>query len=182
MKKLLLIIIGFVVIWGAFHFFKSTPSTSPNEGKTSTETPAGKPDPSNGTFLIDGSEVALTNGVSRVENEAGLTTETLLIKNKFAYGDLNTDGAEDVALLLEQSGGGSGTFIYLAAYISGPLNRKGSNAVFIGDRVAPQTLSLKNGVITLTYLDRNADEPFAATPTVSVTKQFVYKNGELVEK
>ena len=66
--------------------------------------------------------------------------------------------------------------------MSGPVNYKGSIATFLGDRVAPESISISKGVVTIKYLDRKEDEAFAAEPTVSVTKQFIYKNGELVEK
>ena len=102
--------------------------------------------------------------------------------DKFAYGDLNADGKEDTVLLLTRYGAGSGIFIYLAAFTSGPVTYKGSKAIFIGDRIAPKSLSIKGDTVTVEYLDRKPDEAFATEPTVSASKQFTYKNGEFVEK
>ncbi len=107
--------------------------------------------------------------------------ETTILDAK-GSGDINNDGKQDAVVLLSQSGAGSGIFIYAAAYVSGPLNYKGSNAVFIGDRISPQSVSISNGIITIHYLDRKPDEPYAADPTIPTTKQLIYQNGELVEK
>ena len=79
-------------------------------------------------------------------------------------------------------GSGSGTFIYAAAYLSGPVNYKGTEALFIGDRIAPQSVSISQGVVTVSYLDRKDDEPLSAEPTVSKNMQFVVRGGAFVER
>lgn len=111
---------------------------------------------------------------------SGAENATLLEEK--AYGDLNNDIKEDTVVFLAESGGGSGIFIYAAAYVSGPVNYKATDAVFLGDRVSPQSISVKNGMATITYLDRKPDEPLAAEPTVPASKSFIYKDGELVER
>lgn len=165
-----------VVAGLAIFYFMRDKSTSEKVTPTENESRNFRPDPSNATFIIDDEKITLSKG-----QEITSTEETSLL-DKFAYGDINGDGKVDTALFLVQSGGGSGTFIYLGAYISGPVNYKGSNTVFIGDRISPQSISVSKGVITVKYLERKENEPLAAEPTVSVTKQFVYTNGELVEK
>ena len=102
--------------------------------------------------------------------------------DKFAYGDINADNKNDIVLFLARYGGGSGIFIYLAAFVSGPVTYKGSNTVFIGDRVSPQSISVKNDVVTVKYLDRKEGEAFAAEPTVLISKQFIFNNGEFQVK
>lgn len=153
---LILIIIGVAVLY----FWNSGPETSITN--PSIQTQGFKPDPSGANF-------------SGIEGEFS-------ILDKKAYGDLNDDTKTDASVFLAESGGGSGVFIYVAAYVSGPINYKGSSAIFLGDRIAPQNISISNGMITVRYLDRKEDEPYAAEPTVSVTKTFVYKNGELEER
>lgn len=158
MKKLLLLII----IAAALLFFMRGEKADIVSDKP-TETSSFKPDPSNAIF-------------PGIENDAATILE------EKAYGDINNDQKIDTAIFLAERGGGSGVFIYAAAYISGPLNYKGTNAVFLGDRISPQGVSITNGVITVNYLDRKEDEPFAAEPTVMTSKQLVFKNGELVER
>lgn len=179
MKKLLF---GFVIITlAAFFYFwhMGAPQTAEN-----IPTPTGTsfhPDASSGAFTIDGDKITLSKGVS-IRNEGdGLTTETKLLDEQ-ALGDINADGKEDVVVILSQYAGGSGTFIYAAAYVSGPVSYKGTEAIFLGDRIAPQSVSISNGVATVKYLDRKEDEPFAAEPTISVSKQFIFKSGAFVEK
>ncbi|MBI1974712.1 MAG: hypothetical protein HYS51_02635 [Candidatus Zambryskibacteria bacterium] len=131
-----------------------------------------KPNPSNATFAFEDGLITLSGGKS----------EEVTLLDKLAYGDINTDYKTDAAMFLSQSSGGTGIFIYLATFVSGPLNYKGSNAVFLGDRISLQNISIKNGVITVEYLDRKPDEGFAAEPTIPVSKQFVFRNGILEEK
>lgn len=140
-------------------------------------------DPSNAAFTFDGEVITLTNGRSEETVVPGstLVEETLLL-DKFAYGDINADDKEDTVLLLARYGAGSGTFIYLAAFVSGPVTYRGTEAIFIGDRIAPQSVSINGEVITVKYLDRKSDEALAAEPTIVTSKQFVYKNGRFQEK
>ena len=140
-------------------------------------------DPSNATFTIEGESVKLSGGRNETSVAPGSSfMEETSILDKFAYGDLNGDNKEDTVLLLARYGAGSGTFVYLATFVSGTVTYRGSNAVFLGDRISPESITVSAGTITVRYLDREPDEPMAAEPTVSVTRQFVYINGELQEK
>lgn len=171
MKKLLVLIVIIAGVW--FLFFRDGTTANP---ESQNPPQVFQPDSSNATFVFDGEPVTLSDGVSD-ENDMQVS---LLEEN--ATGDLNADGKADSVALLASSGGGSGVFIYIAAYVSGPISYKGTEAIFIGDRVSPQNVSVANGVVTLNYLDRKSDEPFAAEPTVPVSKQFVYRNGTFQER
>ncbi len=181
MKKLLIIIIAIAIIAGV-QFWKKSGQVETIDTTPAPTTKNFQPDPSTATFIFDDQSVTLSKGEAETTDEAmGFTTETKLLDEK-AYGDLNNDGKEDSVVFLAQSGGGSGVFIYTAAYVSGPVSYKGTSAIFLGDRIAPQSVSISNGVATVRYLDRKADEAFAAEPTVSTSKQFIYKNGEFQER
>jgi hypothetical protein len=180
MKKLapiIAIIAAVLIIWFIFN--------TVSEPDTNTTAPANqaqvRPNPSNGAFIIDDASVSLKNGLNTQEIEgSSLEIETTLTDD-VAYGDINADGKDDAAVILVQAGGGSGVFVYAAAYVSGPVNYKGSNAVFLGDRVDPQSVSINNAMITVTYLDRKDDEPLAAEPTVKKTMRLIWNGSELVE-
>jgi len=177
MKKLLILVIilalaGTLIYLFQDKFVSSEPDTSENETG---------PDPSSATFIFDESSVTLSDGKNDEEDENGFLAETRLLEDR-ASGDLNGDGREDTAVVLARSGGASGVFIYIAGFVSGPVSYKGTNAIFVGDRIAPESISIKGGVVSLTYLDRGEDEPFSAEPTIERTKQFVYRNGEFVER
>jgi len=177
MKRLFFVVLLIAVIVGLY-FWKDSSSIEIDPTKFGYDPKSNiyQADPANATFTFDGVEVTLSNG--KIETDA---RETTLLEQK-AYGDLNSDSRNDTVVFLAQSGGGSGIFIYVASYVSGPINYKGTNALFLGDRIAPEDISIANGIVTVSYLDRAADEALAAEPTVKVSKQFVYKNGEFQEK
>lgn len=116
---------------------------------------------------IDGEPVTLgTEGTHYFGNEA--------------KGDINDDGTPDLVFLFTRQTGGSGTFYYAVAALQNSENRYvGTNAVFLGDRIAPQTSEIRNGIAVLNYADRATDEPFTATPSVGMTAYLYYQDGEL---
>lgn len=125
------------------------------------------------TYTIEGQPVTLVNGHSSTPPKSGITLNT--VTNYFgndATGDLNGDGMPDVAFILTQSAGGRGTFYYIAVAIKTATGYTGTNAVFLGDRIAPQTTEIKDGEVVVNYADRKDGEPMTATPSVGVSKYF----------
>lgn len=129
----------------------------------------------NATYTIEGQAVTLQNGL------AGTATITRYFGNE-AVGDLNGDGAADTALLVTKDGGGSGTFFYVVAAIKGEAGYSGTNAILLGDRIAPQTTEIANGVITVNYADREPGEPMAARPSLGVSRRFQVRGTMLFEQ
>lgn len=128
-------------------------------------------DAKNATYTVEGQEITLVNG--RFENTQYFGNE--------AKGDFNGDGIDDVALLLTQDSAGTGRFYYVAAVISSGSGFSGTNAIFLGDRIAPQTTEFINGEIIVNYADRNQGEPMTAEPSVGVSRDFEVLSGRLVE-
>lgn len=181
MKKLIFVVLIIGVIVAYFVLRDDTPKNTAPAVKDSAV--IGHPDPSNATFIFDEGSVTLSKGRSEEAVAPGSAfVEETTILDKFAYGDINADNKEDVVLFLANYGAGSGTFIYLAGYVSGPVTYRGTQVAFIGDRITPQSLSIDKGVVTVKYLDRKADDAYAVEPTIPRTLQFVYKNGEFQEK
>ncbi len=179
MKKLLLLIliIGLVgwYVWS-------------NNGKDKGQpveimTTVLNPDPANATFYFDDGPIKLKNGkVSLNITGSAISVDTNLAKEPVAYGDINGDGKNDAVIILSQDGGGSGIFVYLAAYVSGNVEYKGSNAVFIGDRISPESITvLKSGLVTFEYLDRDEKDPMTTEPTLLRKATFAWKNQALEE-
>lgn len=136
-------------------------------------------DPKNGTYLIEGKSVTLTNGYN--EWMATPVSATKIVTRYFgneAYGDFDGDGNEDVAFLLTQTGEGTGLFYYVTANLGGI---GGINALLIGDRIAPQTTEFKNDLIVVNYADRKPDEPFTVQPSVGYSRYFKVVDNKLVE-
>lgn len=127
--------------------------------------------PLNTTYSIDGSQFALRDGHFEMPASPGSAAKTMLeIVGVPAFGDLNADGNADAALILVYQGGGSGTFYYLAAAINGEDGYRGTNALFLGDRVIPQFVGIQNRAIAAGFRDREPSESFASTPTIDVTR------------
>ncbi len=97
-----------------------------------------------------------------------------------AVGDLNGDGVPDVAFIFTQSGGGSGTFYYVVAALKEVQGYQGTNAVLLGDRIAPQTTEIKDGQLIVNYADRKPNEPMTAQPSVGVSKYLRVQGTTLV--
>jgi hypothetical protein len=97
------------------------------------------------------------------------------------YGDIDDDGEEDAAMLLVEDPGGSGTFYYVVAALNLKGAYVGTNAVFLGDRIAPQNVRISNGVIIVNYADRRQEEPMATPPSVGKSKYLTLREGVLAE-
>lgn len=133
--------------------------------------PASRPDHKNIAYSIGGQTVRLVDGVSEAPAAPGsaATIVTRYFGNE-VRGDLNGDSREDVAFLLTQAPGGSGTFFYAVAALDLPSGLVGSQGILIGDRVAPQTTELEpGGTIVVNYADHDPQESFASPPSVAKT-------------
>lgn len=137
-------------------------------------------DPLNATYTIDGQLVALANGKAEIEAAPGSATKiTTTAFGQPTSGDLNNDGRADAALILVQNTGGSGTFYYVAAAINTASGARGTNAVLLGDRVAPQNVEVKNGQVIANYADRKPREPMTTMPSVGVSMYLIYDGSML---
>jgi hypothetical protein len=137
--------------------------------------------PKDATYIVEGKSVTLTNGVSEVAAAPGSASKvTTTYLGNDATGDLNGDGQADTGFVLTQSSGGSGTFFYAAAALKTKDGYTGTNAVLLGDRIAPQSTQINNGLLIVNYADRKPGEPFTTPPSVGVTKTFRVADGKLV--
>jgi heat shock protein HslJ len=120
-------------------------------------------------YTIGGRPVLLVDGVAEAPAAPGSAARivTRYFGNE-ARGDLNGDGRDDVAFLLTQEPGGSGTFFYAAAALDSPQGLVGSHAVYLGDRIAPQTTEIRaDGVIVVNFADRAPGESFTTPPSTA---------------
>ena len=104
------------------------------------------------TYYITGNPVRLgQGGVTYFGNEV--------------TGDLDKDGDLDIAFLITHEPGGSGTFFFLVGAIKEEGAYRGTQAMLIGDRIAPQTTEFRDGVVLINYADRLSLEPMTAKPS-----------------
>jgi hypothetical protein len=163
-KSLLLIIFGGLLLVGGF-FVLNTHIYNEKQADTAADYKDAK-------YIIDGQRVKLEDGVSETEAAPGSAAKvvTRYFGNELMT-DLDGDGDEDVAFVLTQTTGGSGTFYYAVAALNTEDGYVGSDAYLLGDRIAPQTTELSQNprhvnVVVFNYTDRAPDQPMTASPSV----------------
>jgi hypothetical protein len=140
------------------------------------------PDPLNATYMIEDRKIPLVNG--RCEMEAAPNAATKIrtaVFGQMVYGDIDGEGGADAALFLTHDSGGSGTFYYIAAALDAGGGFRGTNAVLIGDRIAPNTIGVRSGMVVVNYADRRPEEPLSVSPSVDRSKYLILKNDQLTE-
>ena len=169
---LLLIIVGAVVLFVATMLpvnVKKTPApVVPTPAKDVL-------DYKNISYMVDGESVTLKNGVHvGTLPESSATVTTRYFGNE-VKSDFDGDGRKDIAFLLVQNGGGTGTFYFLVVAWNRPGGYIGGGATFIGERIAPQTTEVNaKGFIVVNYADRKPGESFAVEPSVGKSIWFKF--------
>lgn len=122
----------------------------------------------NATYVVNGMNIELKNGVSDTEAAPGSASRivTRFFGNEL-FKDLNEDGKDDVVFLVTQQTGGSGTFYYVVAALATERGYLGGEGVLLGDRIAPQSTQSGPGKsVVITYADRAPGESFDTQPSV----------------
>lgn len=130
-----------------------------------------KLDPANMAYSVEGNTFELVNGHAAiaVPDIPGIMNE-LSIFGKSVYGDLDGDGDMDAAVWLVNEPGGTGVFYYGALVLNESPVRT-TTAVFLGDRISPESIIINGDVAEYHFLDRETDEPYTAEPTVTKVKE-----------
>ena len=138
------------------------------------------PDPLSATYRIENRDISLQNGRSAVNIAPDSATKIRTwVVGDGVEGDLDGDGDRDTALILAHDPGGSGTFYYVTVAENCSGSYRGTRAVFLGDRIAPLDLRIRDGVIVARYARRMAHEPMSHPPSVETTLSLAFDRGEL---
>lgn len=141
-----------------------------------------KMSPKNLSYVIDNNSVKLINGLSEVSVVPSSSSKTV---TKYfgdeVVGDFNGDGTMDTAFIITQSSGGSGTFYYVVTALQEGDTLIGSNAVLIGDSIAPQSLEFLDGMIIAHYAERKYDQEMTAIPSVAASA-YMKVTGQTLER
>ena len=123
----------------------------------------------------------LEDGEYEEPTAPGSSAMTRIVLGKWAFGDLDGDGEDDAAAITIENPGGSGSFHYVHAlpWADGALTDAG--AVFLGDRIRVEGVSIHDGVIVVAMLDRPEDASFSEAPTLPVIRRFRIEGGALTE-
>lgn len=173
MKKyyIYFIVLALVVVGGFIYKRNSTPNAGVGY--------------KNASYRVDGKIVNLVNGLSQESIVPGSASKvtTRYFGNSVEH-DFDNDGREDIAFLLTQDFGGSGTFYYVVVALNKENGYVGTDATIIGDRIAPQTTEVNDkGFIVVNYADRNPGEDFSVKPSLGKSLWFKFdpQTGQLGE-
>jgi hypothetical protein len=147
---------------------------------TATQAEAARNDVRSVTFEIDGAAVTLHDG--HAEQLSARGSRTQIVTDVFGTPverDVDGDGDRDAVMFLVRESGGSGTFYYVAAALTTDQGVVGTNAPMLGDRIAPQSLEVRHGLIEANIATRGPDEPMSASPTVEQLKHFTLEGRRL---
>ena len=146
-----------------------------NENKLDTEN-NGRFSFSDGTYIINGQEITLKNGLSEIEMASSSSKIITRYFGNDVKHDLDGDGTDDIVFILTQETGGSGIFYYVVSRLNTINGPKGSDAILLGDRIAPQSTVIdenetvmgtkRQNVIVVNYADRNPGESMTTQPSL----------------
>ena len=94
----------------------------------------------------------------------------MLMGEKIAFGDLNSDGVEDAAITIVENFGGSGSFVSLLAITNQNGIPTAAASTIVDDRPMLEELSIQNGKIYLAATIHGIQDPMCC-PTLQ-TKRF----------
>lgn len=184
-------IISMILMCVAFLAFKLYQNKFVLQNESVVETqvtpPEKQSDPKNISYRIGDELFTLTNGAVsyRITPDSETSVSVRLFQDP-VFGDLDQDGDIDAVVLLTYNAGGSGTFYYTALALNTNNEFKSTNALLLGDRIAPQTIELHDGRAVVNYAVRRDDEPFSTSPSIGKSL-FIHLNqgtgeiGELVK-
>lgn len=116
-------------------------------------------------------------GIYKNQEQADLRTNDNVTTNYFGNevsGDLDGDGIADQAFIITEDTGGSGTFFYLTALLKSGKKEIPVGKIFLGDRIAPQSTSFKDGIVTVNFADRKPTDSFVDKPSIGKSLFIIY--------
>ena len=115
----------------------------------------------------------LTDGTFFEPYEPGSASgvHVTLMSEHLALADLNGDGIDDAVVILEASGGGSGTFRYLAAVFNERGQPRHVASALLGDRVHIESLAIQAGRIVVQLIGHGPGDG-QCCPTQEQTRAF----------
>jgi len=130
-------------------------------------------DPFGSVTLVDGKFEGKPAGASDASRAtAGLLEELV------TSGDLNGDGQAEAVAPVWISGGGSGTFSYLAVMTLAPDKATALATTVLGDRVQVKKVAVVDGKIVLTMVQPGENEPLCCG-TETVEQQYTLQGNTL---
>jgi hypothetical protein len=130
--------------------------------------------------------IKLTNGLYSESSESGMAShcEVQYYNDKISwtgsFGDLNNDGKDDAAVILNANCGGSGSFRELAIVINQNGNPYYLTSKDLGDRVSINYLTIDAETIILDMLIQGPNDGMCC-PTLHKISKYKLSGSELIE-
>ena len=127
--------------------------------------------------------VRLVNGVYEGEPfipDGAARPRVELLPDLHVVADIDGDGTDDAWVLLSESSGGSGSYLFLAAVTGSGAATRNIGTLRIGDRVDVMALAPENGRARLQYVTQGPGEA-ACCPTLIVSSLFGLEEATLTE-
>jgi len=126
--------------------------------------------------------IRLTDGEYRREAAPGSASQitVALLRDLLSFGDLDADGRADAAVVLAGSGGGTGTFVSLAAVVDDDGQARHVATAYLGDRVRVTSVAIDSVQITVGLVSHPPTGPLCC-PSVETTRRFRLDRETLVE-
>ncbi len=208
MRRVLLIVLIFVILLLAFVAFRYSTSEDPTSAsllEVETMVPAeqdtqatvfeGEPakDEANNSLSVDqlanmayqsewpsAGQALMVNGIYQESyGEESASGLIMKLSEMKAFGDLNADGLQDAAVILVSDPGGSGIFYDLATVINQDGEAQHVGSQFLGDRVQVQKIAIENNEIVLQMVT-HSEEDALCCPTQQVTQRYQQQDNQLV--
>jgi beta-lactamase class A len=123
---------------------------------------------------------ALRDGIFEAEAAPGSASKiTVRLADTAAFGDLDGNLAPDAAVVLVTSGGGSGTFVELAAVRNEQGTAHPVANVLLGDRILVREVRIEGRSILVRLRVRGATDPFSLR-TREISRHYTLEGNELV--
>lgn len=120
----------------------------------------------------DGLQIVQLRGGEFEEGTSGTDTYLAVSMTGFmALGDLNADGTDEVAALVSENYGGTGTFVFLAVYAKVDGKWTFQTSRMVDDRPQLNALAIEDGEIFLDVVIHAADDPICC-PTLQTTRHY----------
>lgn len=115
------------------------------------------------------------------EREPDIREIVGVVEESVAFGDLNADGYTDAAVVAFTSGGGSGTFIHLVAFLDRGGEPVQAARAYLGDRVRVDHLIATGGEITAETVAHRPEDGLCC-PSLKVTRTYFLTGDQLVPR
>lgn len=167
MKVLKILLVVVVLVGLVFYFLSSKREAKPEVVSDVEVVEVITPDPKNQTYIVQGEIFDLKDGYAEIPVADSFMKNSLTLLDEYSvYGDLDKDGDVDAASWLLSEPGGSGVFHYAVLVINNDGKFRATESMFLGDRIAPGDIEIREGRAVYNFKERNPDDAFTAEPKI----------------